>query len=43
MIAKRQGVEVIPIPAKTAQWHIKANYFIREIGVSWFYLIAGLM
>lgn len=43
MIAKNQGVDTTAIPAKTAQWHIKANYFIREIGVSWYYLMTGKM
>lgn len=43
MIAKSQGVEAIPIPAQTQRLDLRINYFLREIAVSWYYLMTGKM
>lgn len=43
MIAKRQGIDASPIPAETSRLDLKINYFLREIGVCWYYLMAGKM
>lgn len=43
MIAKKQGVNAIPIPAQTSRTELKINYSLREIAVCWYYLITGQM
>lgn len=41
IVAKRQGVTPIGIPAKTSWFHIGLSYFLREIFVVWYYLLKG--
>ena len=43
MIAKKQGIDATPIPAATSRWDLKLNYFLREIPVSWYYIMTGKM
>ena len=43
MIAKAQCVTGLPIPAQTSRLDLRINYFLREIAVSWYYLITGKM
>lgn len=39
LMARAQGVEGIGIPARTSLWYLRANYFLREIGGIWYYLL----
>lgn len=43
MIAKSQGIVASPIPAETSRLDLKINYFLREIAISWYYLMTGKM
>ena len=41
LFARRFGLEVVGVPAKTTLPFLKVNYFIREAAAVWYYLLFG--
>ena len=41
MMAQRQGVAMVGIPARTQSWSLRTNYFLREIAAVWKLLAFG--
>ena len=41
LMAKKQGVTPLGVPAKTGLWALRVNYYFREIFGVWYFLIFG--
>ena len=41
LFARRFGLDVVGVPAKTTLPFLKVNYFIREAAAVWYYLLSG--